>query len=45
MSLSLPRDVSDYGGPVTVTKPDATSTLPSRADGRRLARLLAGASL
>ncbi len=29
VSLSLRADVSDYGGAITVTKPDATSTLPS----------------
>jgi hypothetical protein len=29
VSLSLRADVSDYGGTITVTRPEATSTLPS----------------
>ena len=29
VTVSLGADVSDYGGPVTVSKPDATSTLPA----------------
>jgi hypothetical protein len=45
VSLSLGFDVSDYGGPVTVTKPVATSTLPAGGGWSGMMGLPSGASL
>jgi hypothetical protein len=45
VSLSLGFDVSDYGGAVTVTKPVATSTLPTGGGWSGLLGLPSGASL
>jgi hypothetical protein len=45
VSLSLEFDVSDYGRPVTVTKPVATSTLPAGGGWSGMMGMGSGASI
>jgi len=45
MSLSLQVDISDYGGSVTVTKPVATSTLPTGGGWSGMMGMPSGASI